>query len=145
MKFSQSEVTIDGETFSDGEEAFMELKDRQSISYGEACFEQAKILAETVESEIEEDALIVEAFDQASNFMESSPLFSTMGPSVITILHNCWQHGEQFSEWYRDEFVDEEVEQSYNQSEDTQDAHQQTGEQNQDNSTDDSSLFSFED
>jgi len=93
----------------DKEQEYKAWYDKNSGSYGRACFTYAERWAEMMEKEIEDSLVrpfdvIVKDADRLSHEADVDGITGFMYGMAVNILSQCWEYGELLRKWHNKEY-----------------------------------------
>lgn len=90
------------------ERAYKDWLDKNTDSYGRACFTYAEQWAEMLESKIEEIGdtrkAITENAEELIHKADTEGITGFMYGCAVSILSQCWEYGEELRKWHNKEY-----------------------------------------
>ncbi len=86
-------------------ETYEDWKAKQNgDGYGLACFRYAENWANLMEEEMKNGAKIKDIADRLSHEADTEGITGFMYGASVSILTQCWEHGEELRKWHNKEY-----------------------------------------
>ena len=82
------------------EENYQKWYDKNEDAYGRACFTYAEKWAELMEEAIDAGRKLEDIADDLSHTADTEGITGFMYGMAVSILANCWIHGEELRVWH---------------------------------------------
>ncbi|MBL4951029.1 hypothetical protein JK635_02090 [Neobacillus sp. YIM B02564] len=83
---------------------YEDWKAKQKDDYSLACFRYAEKWADLMESEIDSGAKVKDIADRTSHEADTEGITGFMYGASVSILSQCWLHGEELRKWHNKEY-----------------------------------------
>lgn len=84
--------------------AYENWKAKQKDGYGQAVFRYAERWADMMEDKISKGEKIKDIADRLSHEADTEGITGFMYGASVSILTQCWEHGEELRKWHNKEY-----------------------------------------
>lgn len=86
------------------EKVYLDWKEKNTDPYGSCIFRYAERWAEMMEEQIARGKTIKEIADKTSHDADTEGITGFMYSCAVSILTQCWEHGEKLRKWHNKEY-----------------------------------------